>query len=1151
MDGRSWESAKRLFADALAVPDGERIAFVERECPDEELRLEVLELLAAHDEAGARRADPAVAEIPDPEGPGVTIDRYKLLQTIGEGGFGTVYMAQQREPVERRVALKIIKAGLDTGQIIARFEAERQALAMMDHPNIARVLDAGATASGKPYFVMELVKGIPITEYCEQKGLTPKERLRLFIQVCNGVQHAHQKGVIHRDLKPTNVLVAEYDNEAVPKIIDFGVAKATSHRLTEKTVFTEFGQLVGTLEFMSPEQAKLNQVDVDTRSDIYSLGVLLYELLTGTTPFTRQQLASKAFDEVLRIIREEQPPKPSTRVTTLSGGTEQEIRDPHRLSQLLRGDLDWIVMRSLDKERNRRYGTAEKFAEDVQRYLDGQPVLARPPSTSYKLRKFVRRHRGAVAAAVAILLMLVLGLAGTGYGFRQALTSERDALRARDQQRRLMFDMAVEKGMRLLDDGFVAPGMLWLARALEIAPQDAAARQQVVRSNLNAWRPRLHTLESVLPHDGPVLCVAVHPEGRLLATGSADNGAHVWDLGTGQRIAGPVRHDGDVHDLKFGADGSWVVSTSLQADALLWNTRTGNSMGALRADASPRERLRGLQSVAIQPALERWIVTSYRDGSVRIWDRDELTLIGDLPKQDHVVHALDVSADGKRLLTGCHDGTARVWDLETRKLLAAFQLGGQTRVASAGFVGANDDRIVTGGSDGSVYLWSLQDAQEDEDRTLTLAAGQAQKELPGHAGAVHRLRVSRGGDRILTASFDNTVGIHDLRGESSSTERIEHLASVQSGAFHPDGARIVTAADDGLARVWRLAPGFAVHQRELPVGAHQAVYSADGRYLLTKSESGWIVRDTATPEVLTTMPDSRGVRAMAVSRDNTTVVTAAVDGFVRIWDVGERRFVMQEKIAGHGVWSVALSPDGSHVAAADFDGSVTILDVVAAKRLEPARRIGPRIYSVAYTPDGSRIALACDDQKVRILDPFSLTDAMELKGHASTVTVATFSPDGLRLATGSYDKTVRVWDAASGAPISPTMRQSGTVFYVALALSPDGRLVVAGCENGSARIWDVDSGMPIGPVLRHDAAVCMTAFAGHGTVLTGAADGTISSWSVDLEPIRGEVERIRLWLEAVTGLELREDGSVASLDAAQWTKRRERLAALGGPPRAR
>ena len=331
------------------------------------------------------------------------IGPYKLLEQIGEGGMGLVFHADQLRPVRRRVALKIIKPGMDTKQVIARFEAERQALALMDHPNIARVLDAGATDSGRPYFVMELVRGIPITEYCDHHKLTIRQRLELFMRVCNAVQHAHQKGIIHRDLKPTNVLVAHDDTVPVPKVIDFGVAKATGQSLTERSLFTGIAQMLGTPRYMSPEQASLNLLDVDTRSDIYSLGVLLYELLTGTTPFEEERMRTLGLDEMRRIIQEEEPPHPSTRVSTLGATLTTTAKrrriDPRRMSVELRGDLDWIVMKALDKDRNRRYESANSFALDVGRYLANEPVEACPPSVGYRMRKFARRNKAALATA--------------------------------------------------------------------------------------------------------------------------------------------------------------------------------------------------------------------------------------------------------------------------------------------------------------------------------------------------------------------------------------------------------------------------------------------------------------------------------------------------------------------------------------------------------------------------------------------------------------------------------------------------------------------------------------------------------------------------------------------------------------------------------
>jgi serine/threonine protein kinase/thioredoxin-like negative regulator of GroEL len=426
-----------IFGQALEIESAEeRAAYLDRACGDNQaLRSEIEALLRT----GTRRGD--LLDLPDRgvtgsdgppamEQPGTLIaGRYKLLEAISEGGMGAVWMAQQTEPVKRVVAVKLIRTGINSKAVLARFEAERQALALMDHPNIAKVLDAGTTppdcpgCPATPYFVMELVKGVPITKFCDDRRLTPRQRLELFIAVCQAVQHAHQKGVIHRDLKPGNVLVALYDDRPVPKVIDFGVAKAVGTQLTERTLHTSFGAVVGTVEYMSPEQASFNQLDVDTRSDIYSLGVLLYELLTGSPPFTRGELEEAGMLEMLRLIREKEPSKPSTKLSTSAGLpalAAQRGTESAKLTKLVRGELDWIVMKALEKDRNRRYETANALSQDIARYLADEPVQACPPSTWYRCHKFARRNKGAVLAGTAIILLLCAAIAGTSWGLVRA-----------------------------------------------------------------------------------------------------------------------------------------------------------------------------------------------------------------------------------------------------------------------------------------------------------------------------------------------------------------------------------------------------------------------------------------------------------------------------------------------------------------------------------------------------------------------------------------------------------------------------------------------------------------------------------------------------------------------------------------------------------
>jgi serine/threonine protein kinase/tetratricopeptide (TPR) repeat protein len=475
-----------VFNVALELPVQERAAYLDQACAgDPALRQRIEGLLKASEQSCPCLEGPAAVS-PGPGGtvrlasvpaekPGDRIGRYKLLQQLGEGGCGVVYMAEQEEPVRRRVALKVIKLGMDTKQVIARFEAERQALALMDHPNIAKVLEAGATDTGRPYFVMELVRGIKITDYCDQNNLSTQERLDLFIQVCHAIQHAHQKGVIHRDIKPSNILVTVNDGIPVPKVIDFGIAKATAGRLTDQTVFTAFEQFIGTPAYMSPEQAVMTSLDIDTRSDIYSLGVLLYELLTGHTPFDAKKLLQAGLDEIRRTIREQEPPRPSTCLSTMLEGeltttARQRQTEPLKLIHLVRGDLDWIVMKALEKNRTRRYDTANGLAMDITRHLNCEPVLACPPSRFYEFQKTVRRHKFGFGAAALIGVVLV---AATGISAWQAVRASRAETAARE---RLAESEAISK---FLIEVFQSPDPARDGRTITVAETLGAAARKL------------------------------------------------------------------------------------------------------------------------------------------------------------------------------------------------------------------------------------------------------------------------------------------------------------------------------------------------------------------------------------------------------------------------------------------------------------------------------------------------------------------------------------------------------------------------------------------------------------------------------------------------------------------------------------------------
>jgi serine/threonine protein kinase len=694
---------EEIFNAARDLPPRERTTFLDSACGgDAELRRQADSLLAAHEQVGQFLQPTVVLPTPSApvEKPGDRIGRYKLLEQIGEGGFGVVWMAEQEEPVRRRVALKIIKLGMDTKEVVARFEAERQALAMMDHANIASVFDGGAAETGRPYFVMELVKGVPITDYCDANKLSTRERLELFMQVCQAVQHAHQKGVIHRDLKPSNILVTVQDDRPVPKVIDFGIAKATQARLTEKTLFTRLQQRIGTPAYMSPEQAGLGSLDVDTRSDIYSLGVLLYELLTGRTPFDTQKLLAAGYDAVMRTIREEEPPKPSTRLSTLA---EEELNavaakrqaDPTKLHRLVRGDLDWIVMKALEKERQRRYDTAIGLAGDLERYLKNEPVIAAPPSRLYRIRRFLLRNKLAAGFTAALV---VSSMGGTVLSAWQAWRAGRFAREADGQ--RLVATNETAKATAALAESEQA----WKReRAIAYANSMALAYRELLNGDetlarrvldgcapeLRGWEwHHLHRLansalwtskanaQSANPDLISGMRVRFTPDGRLLAVFGFTVRPALFDTRTGQKIFEPTNASGS----GFSADGRWLVENGRRIESI--------STGAPGQAQDAAQVGKGLLR-----SESEWIsITSERDGEVQmtgvpvdLLPLNESTGHEDLISPQDINEALGGRFDEADCFTDEWEGRMALWVARSEPV---------RNIGSSGKLGSRDCRMV-------------------------------------------------------------------------------------------------------------------------------------------------------------------------------------------------------------------------------------------------------------------------------------------------------------------------------------------------------------------------------------------------------------------------------------------------------------------------
>jgi WD40 repeat protein/serine/threonine protein kinase len=968
------------------------------------------------------------------EQPGNWIGRYRLSSVLGEGGMGVVYLAQQEHPIKRQVALKVIKPGMDSKRIIARFEAERQALALLEHPNIAHVYDAGTTEKGRPYFVMELVRGVPITEYCDRHKLGIEERLGLFLQLCYALQHAHQKGIIHRDIKPSNILVTIQENHPVPKIIDFGVAKAAGRTLTERTLYTGQDWIVGTPEFMSPEQADMIHEDIDIRSDIYSLGVLLYVLLTGVLPFDSKTLRKGGIDNLRRIICRQDPKTPSTRLSSLGEKAKKlaqmrhtEIRD---LTKRLQKELEWIPLKAMRKEPARRYRSASELADDIQNYLEGRPLIAGPESSAYRIKKLIQKNRGKVAAALAILTILLLGIVVSTAMFFNA---DKQRLRAESQ----LAISEIEDGVRLLNEGNRL-GLLDLLQARTTADRIPDLRKSAARLRAIAYDMWSDHLIHVMP-EGQDL--AISPDGRLLAIATGE-AVQLWDMATGRPQDAPFELGETVSATLFSPDGTLLAASSKVGVARLWNPLTGKAVGPLlqlegtKCEYSSYKEKRS----AAFSSDGKLLATAMSNGTVLVWETDSGDLHGRPIYHDSEVLTVDFSPDGKLLATGIRKTTAHLWTVATGQAHCP-PLQHQGWVEKVTF-SPDGKLLATAGSNGTTCLWDTN-------------TGRLHKQLTTHDWMMD-LTFSPDGKLLAGASFDWTVRLWNTATGETYGPELPHSARVMEVKFNQDGTLIASASVDGVARLWEVATQQLYCEPLHQVGS--MVFSPDGKLLVTTGYGTtriWKIQKNLHTQIV---PQLNDVGTGYISANGRVRVTFSGD-MAQFKDAATGETLGKEIHVGGNRITAALNPEGNLLAVSYTWWKVKLWDVRSGQE---SKVFGcyERIYALAFSPDGKVLATGVNNGQVILWDVATGEHLDPPLPHQAPLQAVAFGPNGGILATASAKRgqntVIRLWDISAGPPYHSLLLTLNQAVRGKAALgrfNSDGMICIEKFENGNSRMW--------------------------------------------------------------------------------------------------